>query len=75
MPLLPIDEIIDILAEETAKLSSLSDDPFSAAPCVTLITTALSHVGSEHSVETINAIFSILVHWREKTDNIFFFAS
>ncbi|KAK8730798.1 hypothetical protein OTU49_007938, partial [Cherax quadricarinatus] len=75
LPLLPQETINDLLAEEMGKLSSYSDDPFSATPSVSVITTALSYVPSTFTKDVVNSVFSILMQWREKADNIFLFAA
>ncbi|XP_045600152.1 E3 ubiquitin-protein ligase listerin isoform X2 [Procambarus clarkii] len=75
LSLLPQEIINDILAEEMGKLSSYSDDPFSATPSVCIITTALNYVPSSITKDVINSIFLVLTQWREKADNIFLFAT
>lgn len=75
MHLLPKEVIMEILNEEVGKLASLSEDPFSGWTCVALISSALSHLPHNCSKDTVNAIFSVLVHWREEADNIFLFAT
>lgn len=75
LALLPQEAVMDILAEEMGKLSSFSDDPFSATPSIFIITTALSLVASSVTEDVVHSIFSILMLWRESADNIFLFAT
>lgn len=75
LPLLPNEPLMDILAEEMGKLSSLEDSPYLATPCISLITTALSHVPSTVTKDVIGSLFSVLTQWRENADNIFLYAT
>ncbi|KAG7163687.1 E3 ubiquitin-protein ligase listerin-like, partial [Homarus americanus] len=75
LPLLPQETKVDLLAEEMGKLSSYSEDPFSATPSVAIITTALSYVPSSVTNDVVCSIFSVLTQWRENADNIFLFAT
>lgn len=75
LPLLPNDPLMDILAEEMGKLSSLEDSPYLATPCISLITTALSHVPPTVTKDVISSLFSVLTQWRENADNIFLYAT
>lgn len=75
IPLMSKELLRDLMEEEETKLVSLSDDPFSATPSISLLTTALAYVSPETTDQVISSVFSVLMQWRETADNIFLFAT
>ncbi|XP_068219475.1 E3 ubiquitin-protein ligase listerin isoform X2 [Palaemon carinicauda] len=75
IPLMGKESLRDLIDEELTKMVSLSDDPFSATPSISLLTTALAHVSLETANQDIGSIFSVLMQWRETADSVFLFAT
>lgn len=76
LPFLPQSQLLELMDEECACLSSLMEEPFSATPCLSILASILSLLPSDAPgvKETLSSIFSVFFHWREKADGVFLFA-
>lgn len=75
--LLPQSALLEIMEEEAACLTSLMEEPFSAPPCLSLLSSTLALLPSDAPGlrETLSSVFSILFQWRERADGVFLFAA
>lgn len=76
LSLLPQSQLQELMEEESACLSSLAEEPFSAPPCLSILSSILSLLPSDAPgvAETLSSVFSVFFHWREKADGVFLFA-
>ncbi|XP_045135488.1 E3 ubiquitin-protein ligase listerin-like [Portunus trituberculatus] len=76
LSLLPQSQLQELMEEEIACLSSLVEEPFSAPPCLSILSSILSLLPSDTPGvgETLSSIFTVFFQWREKADGVFLFA-
>ncbi|KAK3872906.1 hypothetical protein Pcinc_022045 [Petrolisthes cinctipes] len=72
---LPVVAQYNILEEEVAIITSLVEDPFSAAPSVSVATAVLAVLRPDQTATHVGLLFSVLAQWRESADNVFMFAT
>lgn len=58
-----------------ATITSLVEDPFSAAPRMSIAAAALAVLPPDATAPYVSHLFSVLAQWRESADNVFTFAT
>lgn len=74
MQFLPLTELPAILDGDMANLQSLSDDPFSGAEPLAMITSVLLRLPPRSSHQYVTALMDVMLLWWQDSPNAFLFA-